>query len=335
MPNAGAGTVGYDGPASAPEHDPGMDPQMAKKPASRPRAKTPDGAAQDTLAFLNADFMSSPDARALRVLSEYLEPAKRFEDHDVRDTICFFGSARILEPEAAKAELAAARAARSGGVASAQQRVKMSRYYAEARELAQRLTQWSKELPGGKRYVICTGGGPGIMEAANRGAADARGINIGLNIQLPFEQVANPYSTRSLTFNFHYFFMRKFWFAYFAKAMVFMPGGFGTLDEMAEILTLCQTLKLKKRMPMVLYGQDFWRRFLDLNVLIESGTISRDDLDLLHRSDTVDDAFDFITSELTPDIETPGETPSHVSGTLTVPLCDVCEPAPRKRDRPR
>jgi len=176
---------------------------------------------------------------------------------------------------------------------------------------------------------------PGIMEAANRGAADVRGINIGLNIQLPFEQVANPYSTRSLTFNFHYFFMRKFWFSYFAKAMVFMPGGFGTLDEMAEILTLCQPLKLKKRMPMVLYGQDFWRRFLDLNVMIESGTISRDDLDLLHRSDTVDDALDFITSELTPDIETPGETPSHVSGTLTVPLCDVYEPAARKMGRPR
>lgn len=298
---------------------------MANQKPPHTRAKKTDGTAQDKLAFLNEDFMTSPDARALRVLSEYMEPAKRFEDHDVRDTICFFGSARILDPEAARAQLAEARTARQGGVAKAQQRVKMSRYYKDARELARRLTQWSKELPGGKRYVICTGGGPGIMEAANRGASDAKGINIGLNIQLPFEQVANPYSTRSLTFNFHYFFMRKFWFAYFAKAMVFMPGGFGTLDEMAEILTLCQTLKLKKRMPMVLYGQDFWRRFLDLNVLIESGTISRDDIDLLHRVDTVDEAFDYITRELTPDIETPGDTPSRLSGVLTVPLCEVCE----------
>jgi uncharacterized protein (TIGR00730 family) len=324
-PDAGPGRVRYyDLSARRTRTGQERDPPMAKPKLPQTRAKKTDGTAEDTLAFLNQDFMTSPDARTLRVLSEYLEPAKRFEDHDVRDTICFFGSARILDPETAAARLAEARTARQG-VAKAQQRVKMSRYYAEARELAQRLTQWSKELPGGKRYVICTGGGPGIMEAANRGASDAKGINIGLNIQLPFEQVANPYSTRSLTFNFHYFFMRKFWFAYFAKAMVFMPGGFGTLDEMAEVLTLCQTLKLKKRMPMVLYGQDFWRRFLDINVLIESGTVTRDEADLLHRADTVDEAFDYITRELTPDIETPGDTPSHLSGVLTVPLCEVCE----------
>ena len=205
-------------------------------------------------------------------------------------------------------------------MAAARQHARMSRYYEETRELARRLTEWSKQLPGGRRFVVCTGGGPGIMEAANRGASEARGINIGLNIALPFEQKPNPYSTHALTFQFHYFFMRKFWFAYFAKAMVFMPGGFGTLDEMAEVLTLCQTLKLKKRMPMVLYGTDFWRRTLDLNVLVQSGTISRDDLDLLHRSDSVDDAFEFITSELSgAPLREPGGTLTHNVNVITAP----------------
>ncbi len=196
----------------------------------------------------------------------------------------------------------------------------MSRYYEETRELARRLTEWSKGLEGGRRFVICTGGGPGIMEAANRGASDARGLNIGLNIALPFEQAANPYITRALNFQFHYFFMRKFWFAYFAKAIVFMPGGFGTLDEMAEVLTLCQTLKLKKRLPLVLYGREFWRRVIDLNVLVETGMISRSDLDLLHRSDTVDDAFDFITGELASVAREPGFWPARESGVLTAPI---------------
>ena len=271
------------------------------------------------IAFLNQHFMASPDARALRILSEYLEPAQRFEAEGVRDTICFFGSARILPKDMAEARLAEARAKRQG-IDAAKQRVKMSRYYEDARQLAYRLTQWSKELPGGKRFVICTGGGPGIMEAANRGASEAKGINIGLNIALPFEQETNPYSTRSLTFQFHYFFMRKFWFAYFAKAIVFMPGGFGTLDEMAEVLTLCQTLKLKKKIPMVLYGQDFWRRFLDLNVLVESGTISRDDLDLLYRSDSVDDTFEYITQALAPEVEHPSGPLALESSILTVPV---------------
>lgn len=300
-----------------------------KKPATKKapkKAETKQTSAQSQrsdrqpeIAFLNHDFMTSPDARALRILSEYMEPAQRFEAEGVRDTICFFGSARILPPDIAEARLAEART-KHQDIDAAKQRVRMSRYYDEARQLAFRLTQWSKELPGGKRFVICTGGGPGIMEAANRGASEAKGINIGLNIALPFEQHENPYSTRSLTFQFHYFFMRKFWFAYFAKAIVFMPGGFGTLDEMAEILTLCQTLKLKKKIPMVLYGQDFWRRFLDLNVLVESGTVSRDDLDLLHRSDSVDDAFDYITQALAPEVDHPSGPLALESDLLTVPV---------------
>jgi uncharacterized protein (TIGR00730 family) len=297
---------------------------VAKKSPKKTAAKSQPSAPQRTdgepeIAFLNHDFMTSPDARALRILSEYFEPAQRFEAEGVRDTICFFGSARILLPDIAEARLTEAHTKRHG-VDAAKQRVKMSRYYDEARQLAYRLTQWSKELPGGKRFVICTGGGPGIMEAANRGASEAKGLNIGLNIALPFEQGANPYSTRSLTFQFHYFFMRKFWFAYFAKAIVFMPGGFGTLDEMAEVLTLCQTLKLKKKIPMVLYGQDFWRRFLDLNVLVESGTVSRDDLDLLYRSDSVDDTFDYITQALAPEVDNPSGPPTLESDLLTVPV---------------
>jgi uncharacterized protein (TIGR00730 family) len=234
----------------------------------------------------------------LRILAEYLEPAARFKAEGIQDTIVFFGSARIKSREDAQQELAAARAAKEG-VAAARRRLAMSRYYEDARELARRLTEWSKALSDAKRFVVCTGGGPGIMEAANRGAAEAKGLNIGLNIALPFEQSCNGYSTRSLTFQFHYFFMRKFWFAYFAKAMVFMPGGLGTLDEVMEVLTLCQTFKLKQRLPLVLFGTDYWRQALDLNSLVKAGTISRDDLDLLHRTDSVDDAFDFITSGLT------------------------------------
>jgi uncharacterized protein (TIGR00730 family) len=271
---------------------------MAKRKTVRkpqPRGRTQPA---PPLAFLDEDFLTSTDARSLRILAEYLEPAARFKAEGIKDTIVFFGSARIKPRDEAQKDLAAAQAAHSG-VGAARQRLSMSRYYEDARELARRLTEWSKGLSDSKRFVVCTGGGPGIMEAANRGAADAKGLNIGLNIALPFEQHCNGYSTRSLTFQFHYFFMRKFWFAYFAKAMVFMPGGFGTMDEMMETLTLCQTLKLKNRMPMVLYGTDFWRGVLDINALIKAGTISREDLDLLYRTDDVDEAYDFITEELT------------------------------------
>ncbi|HEX9808714.1 MAG TPA: LOG family protein [Alphaproteobacteria bacterium] len=287
---------------------------MTTRRRTAPRKPVP--VTHPPLAFLDQDFLMSQEARTLRILAEYLEPAKRFEEHDVKDTVVFFGSARIKPRDEAERMLAEARAARHR-VAVARQQVRMSRFYEETRELARRLTEWSKGLPGGKRFVVCTGGGPGIMEAANRGASEARGINIGLNIALPFEQAANPYSTHSLTFQFHYFFMRKFWFAYFAKAMVFMPGGFGTLDELAECLTLCQTFKLKKRMPMVLYGTDFWRKALDFNALVEAGTVSRGDLDLIYRTDTVDDAFDFVTGALTGKaIEETGGTLEHATGVL-------------------
>ncbi|MCZ6849483.1 MAG: LOG family protein [Alphaproteobacteria bacterium] len=244
-------------------------------------------------------FMESPDARVLRIMAEYLEPEKRFADLEVKDTIVFFGSARSLSREAAEAELAAAEK-RKGDVEEARSRLAMSRYYEDTRELAKRLTLWSKGLTDtGRRFVVCSGGGPGIMEAANRGASEAKGVNIGLKISIPFEQTPNPYITRRLTFEFHYFFMRKFWFAYFAKAMIVMPGGFGTIDELMEILTLMQTLKIRKHLPIVLFGTEFWDQVLNLDAMVEYGTIDRDDLALVYRTDSVDEAFNFITRELT------------------------------------
>ena len=250
-------------------------------------------------AYLNHAFIKSRDARPLRILAEYLEPEQRFEEHDIRDTIVFFGSARIPSREAALADLEAAKA-KGGDLVAAGLQLGMSRYYEETRELARRLTDWSKALEGtDRRFVICTGGGPGIMEAANRGACEARGLSVGLGISLPNEATGNPYITRELAFEFHYFFMRKFWFAYLSKAMVAMPGGFGTFDELFEVLTLLQTRKMTKHQPIVLFGSDYWDSVIDFDALVRAGTIGAADLDLIHRTDSVDSAFDFITRELT------------------------------------
>lgn len=250
-------------------------------------------------AYENPEFMHSRDGRSLRILSEYLEPEARFEEYNIADTIVFFGSARIKSREEAEKHLDAIK--RHGGdLAEAERQLKMSKYYEAARTLANRLTKWSKTLEGSRRrFVVCTGGGPGIMEAANRGASEAAGINIGLNISLPHEQHENPYVTRELGFEFHYFFMRKFWFIYLAKAMLVFPGGFGTMDEFFETLTLMQTNKLKKHVPTVLFGKSFWNDTLNLDALIEAGTIAPEDLDLFLTTDDVDEAFDYITAELT------------------------------------
>ncbi len=249
-------------------------------------------------AYKNDTFLSGPDARMLRILAEYLEPESRFQELRVRDTIVFFGSARIPSREVAASELEAARSGK-GDVGAAELRLKMSRYYEDARQLAFRLTQWSKSLEGtDRRFVICSGGGPGIMEAANRGASEAKGENIGLNISLPFEQTDNPYITRRLAFEFHYFFMRKFWFSYLAKAMVVMPGGFGTFDEFMEVVTLVQTLKIKKRLPIVLYGTEYWDEVIHFEPMVRYGTISPEDVSLFFRTDSVDEAYDYITREL-------------------------------------
>ena len=258
-------------------------------------------------AYRNPDFLAGRDGRPIRILAEYIEPEARFEDFRIDDTIVFFGSARLKSGDDAAEALAAARMD-GGDVAAAERSVAMSRYYEEARSLAARLTDWSKGLEGtSRRFVICSGGGPGIMEAANRGSSEAKGINVGLNISIPFEQHDNPYITRELSFEFHYFFMRKFWFVYLAKAIVIFPGGFGTLDEFFEILTLVQTGKLKKPMSIVLYGAPFWDDVVNFDALVRHGTIDAADLDLFHRVDSVDAAFDAITADLTARaLDTPG-----------------------------
>jgi len=242
-------------------------------------------------AYENADFLHSRAARPLRILSEYLQPESRFQAAHVRDTIVIFGSARAPSPE----QVAQLRAEGKNNSA-----LKLARYYEEARELARRMTEWSKSLDReDRRFVVCTGGGPGIMMAANRGASEARGLNVGLGISLPFVAVPNPYVTRQLSFEFHYFFTRKYWFVYLAKAIVIMPGGFGTMDELFEVLTLVQTGKVKKPISVVLYGNDFWERVVNFDALAEYGVISPDDLNLFHRSNSVDDAFHYLTTELT------------------------------------
>ena len=249
-------------------------------------------------AYEDLSFLHSRDGRPLRILAEYIEPEARFEAYNIADTIVFFGSARIKPREEATKLLDAAKR-HNGDIVGAERDLRMSQYYEAARELAHRLTTWSKTLEGSRRrFVVCTGGGPGIMEAANRGASEAAGINIGLNISLPHEQHENPYVTRELSFQFHYFFMRKFWFMYMAKAMLVFPGGFGTMDEFFETLTLVQTKKLKKRIPTVLFGKSFWDDAFRLDALVEAGTIAPEDLDLFFITDSMDDAFDYVTAEL-------------------------------------
>ena len=249
-------------------------------------------------AYRNQGFLSSKDARALRILAEYLEPKSRFERERVDDTIVFMGSARIRSRQSAQKALRAAER-RGGDLAAARVALEMSAYYEAARELAFRLTQWSKALDTKeRRFVVCTGGGPGIMEAANRGASEAHGMNVGLTISIPVEEFDNPYVTRELAFHFHYFFMRKFWFAYLAKAVLVFPGGFGTLDELFELLTLVQTRKMRKPMPIVLFGTDYWRRVIDFDELVRCGMIDARDTRLVHRTDSVDDAYDWIVTQL-------------------------------------
>jgi uncharacterized protein (TIGR00730 family) len=263
--------------------------------------------AQQPVAYLYPEFLESPEARPIRILSEYLEPLRRFRQQKIQDTVVFFGSARIDSRERAERALATLRAR---GVRSADEQyraelkktrkaLEWARYYEDARELARMLTAWSLTLQSeNHRFVVTSGGGPGIMEAANRGAREAGGKTIGLNIRLPFEQGANPYITDGLHFEFHYFFMRKFWFAYLAKALVVFPGGFGTCDELFEILTLVQTDKLSKQIQVILYGSDYWNQVLHLDPMAEWGAIADSDMELLQHADTPQDAFDKLRAHL-------------------------------------
>lgn len=253
-------------------------------------------------AYNDPEFMSSPDARPLRILAEYLAPAARFKAARIKDTIVFFGSARSRPVPEAEAALAALEAggAEPATLSRARRSLELARFGEAARELAHRLTLWSKSLAGShRRFVVCSGGGPGIMEAANRGASEARGETIGLNITLPMEQFANPFTTRRLSFEFHYFFMRKYWFLYLAKALAIFPGGFGTLDELMEVLTLVQTRKVTKPIPIVIMGREYWSTVLNLQAMVDWGTIDAADLALFRMVDTADEAYEYLTTELT------------------------------------
>jgi len=244
-------------------------------------------------AYKNTRFLASPAARDIRILSEYLEPKERFRKNKVIDTCVFFGSARTPSPEDAQSTLDALKASGQASkeeLLKAEIAVRNSRYYRDAMDLAQRITAWTiNRYKPANRFVVCTGGGPGIMEAANRGAKLAGGKSIGLNISLPFEQFPNPYIDEALNFEFHYFFMRKFWLVYLAKAMVIFPGGFGTLDELMEVLTLVQTGKIKKEMKVLIYDRKFWDNILQMENLVKLQTISEKDLDLFKFCENVDE----------------------------------------------
>src|SRR5512142_1395030 len=243
---------------------------------SNPTPPTPPDNGRRPVAYLNEKFLNSPDARAIRMLAEFLEPLAHFRREKIRDTVVFFGSARLRE---------------DGPLAE---------YYDGARTLARLLTEWADQFTNHTyRFVVCSGGGPGIMEAANRGAYDAKGKTIGLNIGLPFEQLPNPYITPELSFEFHYFFMRKFWFAYLSKALVVFPGGFGTMDELMELLTLTQTQKLAKKITIVLYGSEFWKEVVNFDALVKYGTVSPEDLALFQFADDPQTALDILKEGLT------------------------------------
>jgi len=274
------------------------------------------------LAYENTGFLNSPDGRAIRILSEYQEPLARFRRERIQDTVVFFGSARFANLSAAQNALQLLEKPGSAVLAPdyeqpatldgalhgrenvlklkrAKASVEMARYYEDARRLAFLLTKWSMKLHSKRhRFVVTSGGGPGIMEAANLGASEAGGKTIGLNIRLPFEQFPNRYITPELNFEFHYFFMRKYWFAYLAKALVIFPGGFGTLDELFEILTLAQTEKLAKKIIVIIYGKEYWNRVLNLDALVDTGTISPEDKDLFCYVDTPEEGFEMLKEGL-------------------------------------
>jgi uncharacterized protein (TIGR00730 family) len=263
------------------------------------------------LAYENPKFLNSADGRILRILAEYQEPLARFRREGIQDTVVFFGSARFHSRSDAEGALellvkpGAAEPAppeEQEKVRLAHAAVKMARYYEEARQLAQMLTKWAMAIKSKRhRFVVTTGGGPGIMEAANRGAIEAGGKTIGLNIKLPFEQMPNRYITPELNFEFHYFFMRKLWFAYLAKALIVFPGGFGTFDELFEILTLAQTEKLAKKITVLMYGSEYWKTVVNFPALVEAGVISPEDVNLFNLVDTPEEGFECLRENLTRD----------------------------------
>lgn len=260
-------------------------------------------------AYKNLEFLNSPQARSLRILSEFLEPLSRFKKEKIKDTIVFFGSARIQSRADTKKKLKEIeqKIVRLKKPSRTLQHeleraiiaYQMSDFYEDAASLTYMLTKWAQSLKHPVHFVICSGGGPGIMEAANKGAIKAKGKSIGLNISLPFEQESNPYISKNLSFEFHYFFMRKFWFIYPAKALVIFPGGFGSLDEFMEVLTLLQTKKIKKNMTLVLYGRHYWNQIINFQAMVKFGMISKEDLKLFSYADSPEEAFGILKKGLT------------------------------------
>jgi uncharacterized protein (TIGR00730 family) len=307
--------------------DPGTDKRQgadsAQAAAVIPGNCMPPPLASAPLAYENPAFLNGPDGRLIRIVAEYMEPLARLRRERIQDTVVFFGSARFrgreeaddalelldntgsTNPAPTEEQPASPPDIKAGKASDLQRKravaaVEMARYYEDARRLAHMLTVWAAKIPSRRhRFVVTSGGGPGIMEAANRGAYEAGGKTIGMNICLPFEQAPNPYITPSLNFEFHYFFMRKLWFAYMAKALVVFPGGFGTLDEMFEILTLAQTQKLAKKITVVVYGSDYWKKVFNLDVLVDTGAISPKDIDLFKYADTPEAAFELLRDGLT------------------------------------
>jgi uncharacterized protein (TIGR00730 family) len=257
-------------------------------------------------AYYDQEFLSSSSGRTVRLIAEYLEPQARFKKHKIMDTIVFFGSARLKPRKEALSDLNKIKNMNpksnpnfAKDLRKAQHSFDMSKYYEDAVELSRRLTEWSMNLEtSANRFIVCTGGGPGIMEAANKGAKKAGGYSIGLNISIPFEQFVNRYVTKELSFEFHYFFMRKFWFSYLSKALIVFPGGFGTFDEMFEILTLLQTEKIRKKLAVVIYDEKYWKSVINFNSLIDHGVINPEDLKLFHFCNDVDSAFKIIKDHL-------------------------------------
>jgi len=257
-------------------------------------------------AYENLDFLDSPDGRTVRMLTEYLHPKSKFRKHKIMDTIVFFGSARLKSKRTAIKdynEIKTKNPKSTQGFAKklreAQLMVDMSRYYQDAVELSRRITEWSLNLEtSANRFIVCTGGGPGIMEAANRGAKKAGGYSVGLNISIPYEQYVNKYVTPELSFEFHYFFMRKFWFAYLSKAFVIFPGGFGTMDEMFEVLTLVQTDKIRKKLALIIYDEKYWKSIINFDALVDKGLISASDLKLFTFCNSLDQAYEAIIKHL-------------------------------------